>query len=299
LYFVINYVTLCKVLHMNNDLVFKLDLMDQRYTLPKYFGISPRMVTYWKSKVVLPFFDTGKKGKMNVPQALWVCLIQELSTFGINTTKLAELAKMVWDEPREKGYFKSKLEKHIAFLKKQNIVDSSIDAFEFILNDSKLLSTHGMEINPFSDAVIDSILVDKKPMSFYYFPKTGEYHIRDGNKAITEKFLELINDKAYMCIPLMPFIEQIVSVEFQRVKKDIAYLSQIENQIREIIMFKSPNYIELLVDNDNIKPLIIREDHKKAKQLADFFLNNKLPKTARLLIEPRAQDNYKLTILTK
>ena len=284
---------------MNNDLVFKLDLMDQRYTLPKYFGVSSRMVTYWKSKVVLPFFDTGKKGKMNVPQALWVCLIQELSTFGINTTKLAELAKMVWDEPREKGYFKSKLEKHIAFLKKQNIVDSSIDAFEFILNDSKLLSTHGMEINPFSDAVIDSILIDKKPMSFYYFPKTGEYHIRDGNKAITEKFLEMINDKAYMCIPLMPFIEQIVSVEFQRVKKDIAYLSQIENQIREIIMFKSPKYIELLVDNDNIKPLIIREDHKKAKQLADFFLNNKLPKTARLLIEPRAQDNYKLTILTK
>ena len=290
---------LCKVLDMNNDLVFKLDLMDQRYTLPKYFGISPRMVTYWKSKVVLPFFDTGKKGKMNVPQALWVCLIQELSTFGINTTKLAELAKMVWDEPREKGYFKSKLEKHIAFLKKQNIVDSSIDAFEFILNDSKLLSTHGMEINPFSDAVIDSILIDKKPMSFYYFPKTGEYHLRDGNKAITEKFLEMINDKAYMCIPLMPFIEQIVSVEFERVKKDIAYLSQIENQIREIIMFKSPKYIELLVDNDNIKPLIIREDHKKAKQLAEFFLNNKLPKTARLLIEPRAQDNYKLTILTK
>ncbi|MDA0317407.1 MAG: hypothetical protein O2978_07900 [Bacteroidetes bacterium] len=284
---------------MNNDLVFKLDLMDQRYTLPKYFGISPRMVTYWKSKVVLPFFDTGKKGKMNVPQALWVCLIQELSTFGINTTKLAELAKMVWDEPREKGYFKSKLEKHIAFLKKQKVVDSSLKDFEFILNDSRLLHFHGMEINPFSDAVIDSILIDKKPMSFYYFPKTGEYHIRDGNKAITEKFLEMINDKAYMCIPLMPFIEQIVSVEFHRVKKDIAYLSQIENQIREIIMFKSPKYIELLIDNDNIKPLIIREDHKKAKQLADFFLNNKLPKTARLLIEPRAQDNYKLTILTK
>ena len=284
---------------MNNDLDFKKDLLAQRFTLPKYFGISPRMVTYWKTKEVLPFFDAGKKAKMNVPQALWLCLIQELSEFGINTTKLAELAKMVWLEPRQKGYFKSKLEKHIAFLKKQNIVDSSIDAFEFILNDSKLLSTHGMEINPFSDAVIDSILIDKKPMSFYYFPKTGEYHIRDGNKAITEKFLEMINDKAYMCIPLMPFIEQIVSVEFQRVKKDIAYLTQIENQIREIIMFKSPKYIELLVDNDNIKPLIIREDHKKAKQLADFFLNNKLPKSARLLIEPRAQGNYKLTILTK
>ena len=284
---------------MNSDLDFKKDLLGQRFTLPKYFGISPRMVTYWKTKEVLPFFDAGKKAKMNVPQALWLCLVDELSAFGFNTTKLAELAKMVWDEPRKKGYFKSKLEKHIAFLKKQKVVDSTLKDFEFILNDSRLLHFHGMEINPFSDAVIDSILMDKMPMSFYYFPKTGEYHIRDGNKAITEKFLELINDKAYMCIPLMPFIEQIVSVEFQRVKKDIAYLSQIENQIREIIMFKSPKYIELLIDNDNIKPLIIREDHKKAKQLADFFLNNKLPKTARLLIEPRSQDNYKLTILTK
>ena len=284
---------------MNSDLNFKKDLLGQRFTLPKYFGISPRMVTYWKTKEVLPFFDAGKKAKMNVPQALWLCLVDELSTFGINTTKLAELAKMVWDEPRQNGYFKSKLERHIVFLKKQKVVDSSLKDFEFILNDSRLLHFHGMEINPFSDAVIDSILIDKNPMSFYYFPKTGEYHIRDGNKAITEKFLEMINDKAYMCIPLMPFIEQIVSVEFQRVKKDIAYLSQIENQIREIIMFKSPKYIELLIDNDNIKPLIIREDHKKAKQLADFFLNNKLPKTARLLIEPRAQDNYKLTILTK
>jgi hypothetical protein len=284
---------------MNSDLDFKKDLLGQRFTLPKYFGVSPRMVTYWKTKEVLPFFDAGKKAKMNVPQALWLCLVDELSAFGINTTKLAELAKMVWLEPRENGYFKSKLEKHIAFLKKQKVVDASLGVCESILNDPLLLHFHGMEINPFSDAVIDSILIDKNPMSFYYFPKTGEYHIRDGNKAITEKFLEMINDKAYMCIPLMSFIEQIVSVEFQRVKKDIAYLSQIENQIREIIMFKSPKYIELLVDNDNIKPLIIREDHKKAQQLADFFLNNKLPKTARLLIEPRAQDNYKLTILTK
>ena len=85
---------------MNNDLNFKKDLLSQRFTLPKYFGISPRMVTYWKTKEVLPFFDAGKKAKMNVPQALWLCLIQELSEFGINTTKLAELAKMVWDEPR-------------------------------------------------------------------------------------------------------------------------------------------------------------------------------------------------------
>jgi hypothetical protein len=62
-----------------------------------------------------------------------------------------------------------------------------------------------MEINPFSDAVIDSILIDKKPMSFYYFPKTGEYHIREGNKAITEKFLDMINDKGLYVYPPYAF----------------------------------------------------------------------------------------------
>jgi hypothetical protein len=62
----------------------------------------------------------------------------------------------------KKGILNPKLEKHIAFLKKQKVVDSSIDGFESILNDSKLLDTLGMEINPFSDAVIDSILIDKK-----------------------------------------------------------------------------------------------------------------------------------------
>ena len=174
---------------MNSDLDFKLALIEQRYTLPKYFRISPRMVTYWKSKLVVPFFDTGKKSKMNVPQALWLCLIQELSEFGINTTKLAELAKMVWHEPREKGYFKSKLEKHIAFLKKQKVADSSLKGFEFILNDSKLLDTLGMEINPFSDAVIDSILIEKKPMSFYYFLKQVSIILEMAIKPLQRSFL--------------------------------------------------------------------------------------------------------------
>ncbi len=45
---------------MNSDLDFKKDLLGQRFTLPKYFGIIPRMVTYWKTKEVLPFFDAIK-----------------------------------------------------------------------------------------------------------------------------------------------------------------------------------------------------------------------------------------------
>ena len=284
---------------MKDHITLKNNLLEQRYTLPKHLGISSRMVTYWKSKHILPFFQARKNGRMNIPQAVWLHLIQELSAFGINTKKLSELASLVWQTPREKGYFKQKLEKAILSLERKKGSNETLEAYKSIIKDSILLDTLGQEINPFVDAVIDSILIDKKPLSFYYFPKSGECYVRDGNSLISEKLIGMIKDEAYLCIPLMGFIKSIVSVEFKYVKKDLDYLSQVENQIREIIMFKSPKYIELLVDDNSIKPLIIREDHKKAEQLATFFLNNKLPRTARLLIEPRAQNNYKLTILTK
>jgi len=284
---------------MKDHITLKNNLLEQRYTIPKHLGISSRMVTYWKSKHILPFFQARKNGRMNIPQAVWLHLIQELSAFGINTKKLSELASLVWQTPRERGYFKQKLEKAIISLERKKGSNETLEAYKSIIKDSILLDTLGQEINPFVDAVIDSILIDKKPLSFYYFPKSGECYVRDGNSLISEKLIGMIKDEAYLCIPLMGFIKSIVSVEFKYVKKDLDYLSQVENQIREIIMFKSPKYIELLVDDNSIKPLIIREDHKKAEQLATFFLNNKLPRTARLLIEPRAQNNYKLTILTK
>lgn len=286
---------------MKDNITFKNDLLDQRYTMPKHLGISSRMVTYWKTKRILPFFQAHKNGRMNIPQAVWLYLIQELSEFGINTTKLSELAYLVWQAPREKGYFIHKLEKAISSLERKNVseTDGALKAYKGIIKDRLLLDTLGQEINPFVDAIVDSILIDKNPLSFYYFPKSGECYVRDGNALISEKLIGLIKDEAYLCIPLMGLVKSIVSVEFEYVKRDLSYLSEVENQIREIIMFKSPKHIELLVDDNSIKPLIIREEHKKAEQLASFFLNNKLPKTARLLIEPRAQGNYKLTILTK
>lgn len=286
---------------MKDTITFKNNLLDQRYTMPKHLGISSRMVTYWKAKNILPFFQAHKNGRMNVPQAVWLYLIQELSEFGINTTKLAELAYLVWQVPREQGYFKQKLEKAISYLERQNDSDTDevLKTYKRNIKNRLLLDTLSQEINPFVDAIVDSILIDKNPLSFYYFPKSGECYVRDGNALISEKLIGLIKDEAYLCIPLMGFVKRIVSVEFEYVKRDLNYLSQVENQIRDIIMFKSPKHIELLVNDDSIKPLIIREEHKKAEQLANFFLNNKLPKTARLLIEPRTQDNYKLTILTK
>jgi len=277
----------------------KSKILDNQYSLPKHIGVSSRMATYWKQKGILPFFQAGKNGKMNIPQSVWLSLVKELSEYGINTTKLAELAYTVWKKPFEEGYFEQKVKDEISYLKKVDKENENISTLESFLKDEMFLETQSQEITPFADAVVDCILQNSKPLSFYYFLKSGECYICNDNQAITDKLIRMTNNDSYLCIPLTSFIKETVILEIKQIKKDLPYLSQVENQIREIIMFKSPKYIELFVDDDKIKPLIIRDSHKSAKQLADFFLNNKLPRNARLLIAPRAQDNYKLTILTK
>lgn len=279
---------------------FKCELLAQKYVLPKHFGFSTRMVSYWKSKKVLPFFQKDQHGRMNVPQAVWLHLVNELSEVGINTKRLSQLAYSIWQRPIEEGFFDRKLNTAIVEEEKKISPDKRrIQGLTHILNDPILKPTLAQEQNPFLDPIVDSILVSNKPISFYYLPKQDEWFISDGIKALTEKSLSYITGETYICIPLLPFISQIVSVEFDLIDEDIPYLNSIENKLRDIVKTRSPKFIDIIIDNNKLQPLIIREQHKSARALSEFILANKFPKTGRIVLEKRSQDNYKLTVITK
>ncbi|PQB03317.1 hypothetical protein BST83_18625 [Polaribacter filamentus] len=283
---------------MNTDYIATGELFSERYILPRHLGISSRQVNYWKERVILPFFEKEKYGKMNIPQAVWLYAINELTKLGIDTKRLAQLAKDVWDLPREEKYLDSIFEYHLN--KKVNRLDDvHISSLKIMLDDELLMNTLRTENNPFTDAIKASIYIEKSPSSLLYFPNTGEHTFIIGDITPTLKLNSLMNQETSICIPLIGFIKKIVTIEFEMIEGDLAYLSQIENQLKDIILFKSPKYIELVIDNEKIKPLIITEQHKKGEQLANFILSNKLPKNSKLLIEPRSQDNYKLTLITK
>lgn len=285
---------------MNELEHFKCELLAQKYVLPKHFGFSTRMVSYWKSKKVLPFFQKDQHGRMNVPQAVWLHLVNELSEVGISTKCLSKLAYSIWQQPIEDGFFDRKLNSAIREEQKKKTPNHQrVEGFNQILNDSLLQSSLAQEQNPFIDAVVDSLLVSHKPISFYYLPKQSEWFISDGIKALTEKCLAYITNQTYICVPLMPFMSQIVSVDFDLVDQDIPYLNAVENKLRNIVKTRSPKFIEIVIDNNRLQPLIIREEHKSAEAFAKFILNNKFPKTGKIVVEKRSQDNYKLTILTK
>ena len=86
-------------------------------------------------------------------------------------------------------------------------------------------------------------------------------------------------------------------VDFGNKKKELSYLSEIEKQIRDIVVFKKTKIVEIAFENKNIQPIIITEQHKTREQLARYILEHKIAKGAKLLIEIRAQGNYKLTLI--
>jgi hypothetical protein len=245
-----------------------------------------------------PFFEKEKHGKMNIPKAVWLYIINELTKLGIDTKGLAQLAKDVWDLPREEKYLYSIFEYHIN--KKVNRLDEVRNSsLKNIRDDGLLMNTLRTENNPFTDAINASIYIEKYPSSLLYFPNTGEHTFIMGDITPTLKLNSLTNQETSIFNPLIGFIKKIVTITFEMIDGDLAYLSQIENQLKDIILFKSPKYIKLVIDNEKIKPLTITEKHKRSEQLANFILNNKLPKNSKLLIEPRLKDNYKLTLITK
>jgi len=278
------------------DIIDRGKFLSERYILPKHLNINSRKVSYWKEHKILPFFEQQKHGKMNVPMAVWLFVINELTQLGVNSKRLKELAFDVWNPKKGKQLFEFKLEQ---VLLRKDLDEETRDAYIAMLKDERFKDTMGQEQNKFIDAIIDAVYIERNPLSFFYFPKSGMHFSSTGDTGLTLKLITLMNSEPFICIPLMPMLRKVVTVDFNIVDRDISYLSSIENQIKDIILYRAPKYVELVVRGQNIEPLIIREEHKDSEKLSAFILNNKLPKGSKLLIEPRSQDNYKLTIITK
>jgi hypothetical protein len=88
-----------------------------------------------------------------------------------------------------------------------------------------------------------------------------------------------------------------LGIEIERSNSDLEYLSTVENQIRRVLFFDKPKLLEIELHQNGLPKIIkITEKHKKAEELAKFFLTNNLPAGSKLTIEKRSQGNYKVTI---
>ena len=109
-------------------------IYNERDISPAQLDVTSRQINYWIDKAVIPFVEkqqpneidykirnplkTKKENKtkwirLNLSQAVWVCIVKDLLSFGVSIEQLAELSKSVWQKPRENKYADSVFKSHI------------------------------------------------------------------------------------------------------------------------------------------------------------------------------------------
>jgi hypothetical protein len=271
-------------------------LISEKYLLPeKHLGITSRQVNYWKSRNILPFFKKEKKGFMDMQEALWILIINELSSIGIDTTKLKSLSEDIWIKPFEEKYADAVFKRE---LKEKKLSQEVRDALENYLHFEYIMDTiFRRELNPFTDAFKACFTSNKSIVSFVYCPRTGDHTFNYNTIGVTTDLNNLYYGETLIVIPFLPLLTKLLGIEIERSNSDLEYLSTVENQIRRVLFFDKPKLLEIELQQNGLPKIIkITEEHKKTEELAKFFLTNNLPTGSKLTIEKRSQGNYKVTI---
>ncbi|TAE62355.1 MAG: hypothetical protein EAY77_07640 [Flavobacteriia bacterium] len=235
---------------------------------------------------------------MNMSEALWILIINELSNIGVSTKKLQSLSNNIWVVPFEKKYADGVLKEALNSINLDLSEKKSIE--ELIKFDPIMNTIFRREINPFTDAFKSCLISNRSVVSLIYCPKTGEHSFNFSNVGLTADLNNLYFGETLIVIPFFPLISKLVGIEIGKSNTDLEYLSSIENQIRRVLFFDKPKLLEIEVQQgDSPKIIKITEEHKKPEELAKFFLTNKLPLSSKIMIEPRSQGNYKITIKSK
>ena len=283
---------------MNREELKKMgNLISNKCFLPKHLDITSRQINYWKERDIIPFFEKEKKGFMDMTEALWLLIINELSNIGIDTKRLQKLSHDVWIKPFNEKYADAVFKKILAE-KKLDKFDS--DTLEHFLGFEPIMITlFRKEINPFTYTFKKCLMSDRNLVSLIYCPKTCEHSFNFSNVGLTADLNNLYFGETLVVIPFLPLLTKLVGIEIGKSSSDLEYLSSIENQIRRVLFFDKPKLLEIVLQQDGSPKIIkITEEHKKPEELAKFFLTNKLPLGSKIIIEPRAQGNYKITIRT-
>lgn len=281
---------------------------------PSQLGISSRQINYWIENNILPFVErqqtintTTKKEviktkwvRLNLAQAVWATIVKELFQFKVSIETLQGLTYKVWQQPRLDRYadkvLKYHIEKNPNRLAKEAISDLKATSEDELLMEQTIRTV----INPFTDMIKSAINRDRLPHTMLYVPETNEYDFHYGDNSLILDLSSAYLKRPMISLPLVPIISKVLAVEFVNTKKkELDYLSGIEKQIRDIVVFKRPKIVEIAFEDNHIKPIVVTEQHKSREQLSRYILENKITKGSKLLIDIRSQDNYKITLIKK
>lgn len=282
-----------------NSIVYKEigETLDNKRFLPKDINISSRQINYWKERKIIPFFEKEKKGFMNMAEALWLMIINELSKIGIDSKKLEKLSYDIWEKPFYEKYADKVFEYHLN--KKGDSLSNEDKGWlkHFLENEHIMVDVFRRVINPFTDCIKDSLISNRTLYSFIYCPNKEEFIFSKSGLQLNSDLNNIFYGETIISIPFLPHLSKLIGLEIDKINDDIEYLTNVENIIRRTLVYDKPKLMEIEVLVDGKKKICkITESHKKSEELANFFLNTKLPNGSKVTIETRSQGNYKVTV---
>ena len=87
-----------------NDYIRLGEILSDKFILSSNIGLTSKQVSFWKSKNIIPFLERDQKGFLNIPEALWVLIVNELADIGLDTKRIAKLASDIWEQPLIQKY---------------------------------------------------------------------------------------------------------------------------------------------------------------------------------------------------
>jgi len=282
-----------------NNIIYKEigETINDKKFLTKDIEITSRQINYWKERNIIPFLEKEKRGTMNMPEALWLMIINELSNIGIDSKKLETLSYNIWLKPFYEKYADKTFEYHLN--KKGNSLNDEDKGWlkHFLENEQIMVDVFRKVINPFTDCIKDSLISNRTLYSFIYCPSKEEFIFSKSGLQLNSDLNNIFYGETIISIPFLPHLSKLVGLDIERQKNDIEYLTNVENIIRRTLVYDNPKLMEIEVLEDGNKKICkITESHKKSEELANFFLNTKLPNGSKVTIETRSQGNYKVTV---
>lgn len=282
-----------------NNIIYKEigETINDKKFLTKDIEITSRQINYWKERNIIPFLEKEKRGTMNMPEALWLMIINELSNIGIDSKKLEKLSYNIWLKPFYEKYADKTFEYHLN--KKGSSLNDEDKGWlkHFLENEQIMVDVFRKVINPFTDCIKDSLISNRTLYSFIYYPSKEEFIFSKSGLQLNSDLNNIFYGETIISIPFLPHLSKLVGLDIERQKNDIEYLTNVENIIRRTLVYDNPKLMEIEVFEDGNKKICkITESHKKSEELANFFLNTKLPNGSKVTIETRSQGNYKVTV---
>lgn len=262
---------------------------------PKDLGVSSRKVNYWKSQSLLPYFGGGAHLRMNIFQAMWFAVVDELTSLGVSSEKVFELGKFIW---KDSPAFDLLIE-WAEITPNAKVNKAEIERMKLSAKDPIERIAIDQEINHFTLGLIKLFHVRTRQFDFNYFPRSNRWCFTD--LVLKEETFDrrAFDQEPRIVIPLAAKFYELIAKELLATGEASPLLEENLSEMLDLITRKKPTYVDVVINGQFKEFVCVYETTKSVEEIVRYVSENDIPQGSSLVMTKRNASHYKFQIITK